>query len=153
MGQKGSWRRAWQPTPVFLPGESHEQRSLAGCSPQVCKELDTNNHVCACTRMCVLHCFSCVQLFKSLWTVAHQTPQTMGFSRQEHWSRLPCPSPGDLPDPGIQPGSPALAGVFFTTHATSIVLGPPRSPTIQDCLSHLKIFYLVTSVKSLLHVQ
>ena len=42
------------------------------------------------------------------WTVAHQAPLFMGFSRQEYWSRLPFPSPGDLPDPGIEPGSPAL---------------------------------------------
>ena len=42
----------------------------------------------------------------------------MGFSRQEYWSGLPCPPPGDLPDPGIKPESPALAGKFFTTRAT-----------------------------------
>ena len=42
------------------------------------------------------------------WTVACQAPLSMGFSRQEHWSELPFPSPGDLPDPGIEPGSPAL---------------------------------------------
>ena len=42
------------------------------------------------------------------WTVAHQAPLSMGFSRQEYWSGLPFPSPGDLPNPGIEPGSPAL---------------------------------------------
>ena len=42
------------------------------------------------------------------WTVAHQAPLSVGFSRQEHWSGLPFPSPGDLPDPGIEPRSPAL---------------------------------------------
>ena len=42
------------------------------------------------------------------WTVAYQAPLSMGFSRQEYWSGLPFPSPGDLPDPGIEPGSPAL---------------------------------------------
>ena len=42
------------------------------------------------------------------WTVAHQAPLSMGFPRQEYWSGLPFPSPGDLPDPGIEPGSPAL---------------------------------------------
>ena len=51
---------------------------------------------------------SCVQLFSTLWTVAHQAPPSMGFSRQEYWSGLPFPSPGDLPDQGIEPGSPAL---------------------------------------------
>ena len=56
-----------------------------------------------------------------LRTVAHQAPLSMGFSRQEHWSGLPCPLPGDLPDPGIKPSSlmsPALADGFFTTNVT-----------------------------------
>ena len=48
-------------------------------------------------------------------TVAHQAPLSMGFPRQEYWSRLPFPSPGDLSNPGIEPASPALAGGFFTT--------------------------------------
>ena len=49
-----------------------------------------------------------VQLFATLWTVAYQASLSMGFSRQEYWSGLPFPSPGDLPDPGIEPRSPAL---------------------------------------------
>ena len=49
-----------------------------------------------------------VQLFVTPWTVAYQAPLSMGFSRQEYWSGLPFPSPGDLPNPGIEPGSPAL---------------------------------------------
>ena len=49
----------------------------------------------------VLNCFSCVQLFATPGTLAHQTPLSMGFSRQEYWSGLPCPPPGSLPDPGI----------------------------------------------------
>ena len=54
----------------------------------------------------------CAKLLKScptlviLWTIAHQTPLSMGFSRQEYWSGLPCPSPGDFPDPEIEPMSP-----------------------------------------------
>ena len=52
--------------------------------------------------------FSRVQLFVTPGTVAYQAPPSMGFSRQECWSGLPFPSPGDLPDPGIEPGSPAL---------------------------------------------
>ena len=47
-----------------------------------------------------------VRLFVTPWTVANQAPPSMGFSRQEYWSGLPFPSPGDLPDPGIEPGSP-----------------------------------------------
>ena len=62
-----------------------------------------------------------VQFFATLETGAPQAPLSMGFSRQEHWSGLPFPAPGDLPDPGIEPmflESPALAGGFFTTSAT-----------------------------------
>ena len=62
-----------------------------------------------------------VQFFVTPWTVAHQAPLSMGSSGQEYWSGLPCPLPGDLPDPGIEPAtllSPALAGKFFITSAT-----------------------------------
>ena len=57
---------------------------------------------------CMLRGFSRVQLFATPWTVACQAPLSMGFSRQEYWSRLPFPPPGYLPYPGIKPGSPAL---------------------------------------------
>ena len=63
----------------------------------------------------VVQLLSRVRLFATPWTIAHQAPLSMGFSRQEYWSRLPFPSPGDLPDPGIKPASPALACGFFTT--------------------------------------
>ena len=52
--------------------------------------------------------FSHIQLFVTPWTVAYQAPLSMGFSRQEYWSGLPFPSPGDLPNPGIKPRSPVL---------------------------------------------
>ena len=68
-----------------------------------------------------------VPLFVTPWTVAHQALLSRGFSRQEYWSGLPFPTPGDLPDPGIEPmflASPALAGGFFTT-----VL--PENPKLQ----------------------
>ena len=70
---------------------------------------------------CVLRCFSCVRLCVTPWTVAQQAFLFMGFSRQEHWSGLPCPLPGDLPDPGIKPTSltsSSLAGRLFTTRVT-----------------------------------
>ena len=66
--------------------------------------------------------FSCIQLFATLWTVTLQAPLTMGFSRQDYWSGLPCPPPGDLSDPGIKPVSPALAGGFFTTFNKGLLL-------------------------------
>ena len=69
----------------------------------------------------ILTRFSCVQLCVTLWTVARQASLSMGFSRREYWSRLPCPPLGHLPDPGIEPTSlmsPALADRFFTTGTT-----------------------------------
>ena len=56
-----------------------------------------------------------VQLFGTLWAVAYQAPPSMGFSRQEYWSGLPFPSPGDLPNPGIEPGSPAFQADTLTS--------------------------------------
>ena len=55
------------------------------------------------------------------WTIAHQAPPSMEFSGQEYWSGLPCPSPGDLPNPGIEPGSPAL-------QADALQSEPPGNP-------------------------
>ena len=64
-----------------------------------------------------------VRLFATPWTVARQAPLSMGFSRQEYWSGLPFPSPGDLPDPGIEPGSPALRADALTSE-------PPGKPLV-----------------------
>ena len=63
---------------------------------------------------------SYVQLCETVWTVAHQAPLSMGFSRQEYWSGLPCPPPGDLPEPGVELRSlvSSLAGGFFTISVT-----------------------------------
>ena len=78
-----------------------------------------------CTSVVLLYCapnhFSHVQLFATSWSVVCQAPLNMEFSRQEYWSGLPFPSPGDLPDPEIKVASltsPALAGEFFTIRAT-----------------------------------
>ena len=57
------------------------------------------------------------------WTVACQAPLFMGFARQEYWTGVPFLSPGDLPDPGLKPGSPALAGSFFTTEPAGVSSG------------------------------
>ena len=65
---------------------------------------------------------SCVQFFATPWTVAHQAPLSMGFSRQEYWSGLPFSSPGDLPNPGIELGSPAW-------WADSLPSEPPGKPS------------------------
>ena len=64
---------------------------------------------------------SCVPLLATPWTVTYEASPSMGFSRQEYWSGLPFPSPGDLPDPGIKPGSPAL-------EADALTFEPPGKP-------------------------
>ena len=71
-----------------------------------------------CKPRCCSHSLSHVRLFATPWTVAHQAPLSMGLSRQEYWSGLPFPPPGDASNPGIKsapPMAPALAGGFFTT--------------------------------------
>ena len=68
-----------------------------------------------------------VQLFATPWTVAYQAPQSMEFSRQEYWSGLPLPSPGDLPDPGIVPRSPEL-------QADTLPSEPPGKPQRKHIL-------------------
>ena len=62
-----------------------------------------------------------VRLFVTPWTAAYQAPPSMGFSRQEYWSGVPFPSPGDLPDPGIEPSSPA-------SQADALTSEPPGKP-------------------------
>ena len=74
------------------------------------------------------------------WTVAHQAPLSMEFSRQEYWSGLPFPSLGDLPNPGIKPGS-------FVLQADSLPSEPPGKPIT---LKSLLMYILVTTLKSLL---
>ena len=72
--------------------------------------------------------------FATWWTVTCQAPLSMGFSRQEHWNVLPFSSPGDLPNPEMEPVSPALLGRFFTTelpgkpHSTTALVPKPGSP-------------------------
>ena len=72
-----------------------------------------------------------VQLFGNAYTVAYQTPPSMGFSRQEYWSGWPCPSPGDLSDPGIEPGSLAL-------QADALRLSLHGSPRSEEHTSELQ---------------
>ena len=70
----------------------------------------------------VVQLLNLVHLFVTPWTIALQAPLSIGFSRQEYWRGLPFPPPGNLPNPGIKPESPALAGRFFTA-------GPPGKPS------------------------
>ena len=76
-------------------------------------------------RVCVLSCFSHVYLFVTLWTLAYQTPLSMGFSRQQYWSGLPFPSLEDLSDPGIKLESPALASGWLVASTPSATWKAP----------------------------
>ena len=76
-----------------------------------------DKYVCVCVRA-----LSHVQLFATLWTVAYQALLSMGFSRQEHQTGMPSPSPGDFPNPRIESASPALAGGLFTAESLLLLL-------------------------------
>ena len=76
-----------------------------------------------------------VRLFATPWTVAHQALPSMGFSRQEYWSGLPFPSPGDLPDPGIKPRSPTLQADALTSEPPGNAAEKARAYHSQ-CFGH-----------------
>ena len=82
---------------------------------------------------------SCVQLFATPWTIDYQRPSSMGFYRQEYWSGLPFPSPGDLPNPGIEPGSPTLQADALTSE----LLGK------QECPNH-RIIALISHARKVM---
>ena len=102
--------------------------------------------------MCMLSHFSHLRPFATLQTVAHQAPLSMGFSRQEYWSGLPCPPPGD-PDPGIDPASlmsPALAGGFFTTTTTweaQFLCGWTASSELPSQILRLYLFLILLCIR------
>ena len=75
------------------------------CDPLFCPHPTGTLDLYGYVQACVLSCFSSVQLCVTLWTIDRQAPLSTGFSRQEYWSGLSCPSPGDLPNPGIEPSS------------------------------------------------
>ena len=90
------------------------------------------------------------RLFATPWTEAHQGPLSMGYPRQEYWSGLPFPPPGDLPHPGIEPESPALVSGFFTTES----LGKPYPAScFNNSLDYhfsLQVYHLISKVKHIL---
>ena len=86
------------------------------------KCLEKPGYVNIVFQLCMCLC-SAVSKSVTPWTIACQALLSTGFSRQEHWSGLPFPTPGDLPDPGIKPGSPVLIGRFFITV-------PPEKPRL-----------------------
>ena len=122
-----------------------------------CRGLPRISERCSPVRQaaCVLSYFRCVRLFVTPMDCSPPGPLSMGFSRQEYWSRLPCPPPGDLPNPGIQPASlasPVLAGGFFTTSATGTLAfwafpyfsgSPPAlsAPRLRFSISHALLYH------------
>ena len=90
--------------------------------------------------MCVLSCLSHMQLFVTPWTVAHQAPLSMGFSRQEYWSRFPFP--GDLPNPGIGPMSTAAPAL----QVDSLPLRPQG--TCNQCLKNINEVFCILFIIS-----
>ena len=103
----------------FLPcQQSASLRVLRGNSESSNSMVDVSCLGISKTHVCMLSRFSCIQLLATIWTVALQAPLSMGLSRKEYWSGLPCPPPRDLSGPGIEPmslKSPALEGEFFIT--------------------------------------
>ena len=103
-----------------FPAPSHLQTwlQLPPFSPPFPVSLCPSSHSRLC---CACYAISVVSDSVTLWTITLQAPLTVGFSRQDYWNGLPCPPPGDRPDPGIEPSSlmsPALAGGFSTPSAT-----------------------------------
>ena len=117
------------------------QRQLScSCHEMQCTLVGVHTRARVRVWVCVPSCFSGVWLFAAPWTIAHQAPLSMGFSREDPWSGLPCLPPGDLPNPGIQPVSlisPALEGGFFTTSTTW------KDPSSQHTQIKMSVFPLI----------
>ena len=92
-----------------------------------------------------------VQLFVTPWAVAYQAPQSVEFSRQEYWSGSPFPSPGDLPNPGIEPGSPALQADALPSEPPGYVL--PSSIYLKSLFKDSLVYICVYIYMIVLHVH
>ena len=119
--RQGYWSGLPFPPPEDLPDPEIEPASLT--SPALAGRFFTTRATWKAwdEKWSEVKSLSRVWLFATPWTVAHQAPPSMGFSRQEYWSGLPFPSPGDLPNPGIKPRSPALQADALTSE-------PPGKP-------------------------
>ena len=93
-----------------------------------------------CSKIKVMS-LSCVQLFATPWTRTYQTPLFMGFSKQEYWNGFPFPSPGDFPDPGLKPRSPAL-------QADALPSEPPGKPKNVQTTVQLHSFHILARLCS-----
>ena len=91
---------------------------------------------------CMLSCFNHVQFFVILWTVAHQGPLSIGFSRQQYWSVLPCPPPRDLSDPRLEPVSPAAPALQVDFLTTETLRMPHIHVYLKICSYYILILYI-----------
>ena len=128
------WRRKWQPTPVFLPGESQGWGSLmavygvaqswtrlkrlssSSSNPKICRSVSIlfpADHVLGCMCACVCESLSHVWLFATLWTVAHQAPLSMEFTRQEYWVSFHSFLQGIFPTQGSNLGLPHCRWILY----------------------------------------
>ena len=126
-------------SPLIVPVNVVWQTMLQTCLQRLCLTRVSPGPQCSLLSLslflyaCVLSCFICVLLFLTPWTVAHQVPLSTGFSRQDCWSRLPCPPPGDLTNPESEATSltsPALAGGFFTTSTAWLLIIYSRQSSV-----------------------
>ena len=90
------------------------------------------------------HVLGHAHLFATPWTIALQVPMSIEFSRREYWSGLPCPPPGVLPDPGIEPASLASAGRFFTTELPGKPMDYPHE-TVYKLKALYNIFFILST--------
>ena len=131
-------RMSWRPSEQFYNQGYKENTTLRQVGRKEKWSSQNLQDWCVCVCVCVLSGFSCVQDHMTLWTADCQVSLSIGFSRQEYWSGLPCPPPGDLPNLGIELASvtsPALAGMFFTTRTTWEVpslVGHPKEEGVSQ---------------------
>ena len=118
---------------------TEHQKIIFECFVCVCMCVHGHTHVCM---------LSCFRLFETLWTLARQAPLSMGFSRQEYWSVLPRPPPGDLPDPGLEPRFPRLQADCLPCESTG-KQACVSSPGQVACLALIVISSTFSSSKSL----
>ena len=107
------------------------------CCKQEVKNILQNQHIYMASACIHVQLLSFVQLFETSWTVAHHSPLSMKFSRHEYWGELPFPSPGDLPNPGVKPASPAwlvdslpLNHLWCSIHGKIWVQNKIKKPTM-----------------------
>ena len=128
------WPHGLQPTRLLCPWHFPGKDTGVGCHFlfQITIVKDVYQFLQSIVK---LKSLSCAWLFSTTWTVTHQAPLSMEFSRQEYWSGLPFPSPGDLPNPGIESGSSTL-------QVDALPSEPPGKPTINSQTKNKRLLLL-----------